>query len=226
MSLPDQYKTGIAYFMDFEIGVNSSTFIPRPETEILVEKTLDIIDLIHKKNKSKNKIDILDLCTGSGNIAISLTKYNEQSKIIALDISREALVKARENALKYGISDSIRFIQSDLFSGLNKRKALFDIIVSNPPYISNKDMAWIDDIVKTEPFIALYGGTDGLDYYRHIIKEAKYYLKKDGYILMEMGYDQSEAVTNMLIENGYSHIELYKDYSDINRIVKAGKNNV
>lgn len=211
--IPEQYKTGAAYFMDFEFGVDSDTFIPRPETEILVETAVNTL-------KSQDSAIILDLCTGSGNIAISLTKYNDRSTIFALDISLNALKKARDNALFNEVVDRIRFIQGDLLSVFGKKR-LFDMIVSNPPYVSRKDMNELSAEVKAEPKIALYGGEDGLDFYREIAFEAKYCLKKDAYIIMEMGYDQSKDIQQILRGAGYKGIEIIKDYSGIERIIKA-----
>ncbi|MCK4463927.1 MAG: peptide chain release factor N(5)-glutamine methyltransferase, partial [Candidatus Omnitrophica bacterium] len=165
-------------------------------------------------------IRILDIGTGCGNIAISLTKYLPQSKIIALDISHSALLKARENAEILDVSDKVAFLESDLLGAL-KEKGLFDIIICNPPYVSEKDMRRLPDEVREEPHSALYGGVDGLNFYRRIVKDAKSYLKKEGFLLVETGYNQSESVKALLEDNGYINIEIFRDYSGIDRIVKA-----
>lgn len=238
MSSLKQYKTGVAYFMDFEFKVSPDTFIPRPETELLVDKAIETVKLIHGMRpkgvlsevegrytrydirNTKYDLRILDIGTGCGNIAISLTKYLPQSKIIALDISHSALLKARKNAEMLDVSDKVTFLESDLLGAL-KEKGLFDIIICNPPYVSEKDMCWLPDEVREEPYAALYGGRDGLNFYRRIVKDAKPYLKKDGFLLMETGYDQSESVKALLEDNGYINIEIFKDYSRIDRILKA-----
>jgi len=225
MILPEQYRTGIAYFMDFDLKVSRDTFIPRPETEILVERVVEGAHSLAGTDGVLNwnspcQMFILDVGTGSGNIAISLTKYLRHSKIIALDISHEALVNARENACYMGVSERICFAQSDMFSALT-RSQVFDIIVCNPPYISERDMADLPPEVKAEPYTALFGGHDGLDFYRRISLEACYYLRKGGLVLMEMGYDQSECVRQMLETAGYVEVEVFKDYAGIERVIKA-----
>jgi len=212
MNYPEQYKTGIAYFMDYEFIVTPYAFIPRPETELLVEKTIETV-------KELSAIRVLDLCTGCGNIAISLTKYLSQSKITALDISQKAICTAYKNAKSLGVS-RIYFVLSDLFSAIKKIR-YFDIIVCNPPYISKNDMQSLPDEVKAEPFNALFGGSDGLHFYGKIAAEAKDYLTKRGCLIMEMGYDQKEKICGILREEGYVDIEVFKDYSGIERIVKA-----
>jgi len=214
--LSEQYRTGKAYFMDFVLEVTPDTLIPRPETEILVEKALDIT----RASRPDRVWRILDVGTGSGNIAISLTKYIIHSKIIGLDISYKALLKAKENAAVNSAGDSLSFVQSDLFSALGQGE-LFDIIVSNPPYVAQYDMKNLPDEVKEEPVLALYGGEDGIDFYRKICPEAKKHLKKGGYLVMEIGYDQSGRVKDLLDDEGYDQIEIFKDYSSIDRIVKA-----
>ena len=211
--IPEQYKTGVAHFMDFEFKVSEDTFIPRPETELLVEKVIETA-------KSMPRPHILDIGTGCGNIAISLTKYLPQSKITALDVSHKALVKTRENIDFLGLEEKIFLVESDLLSSI-KRIQLFDIIVSNPPYISEKDMNQLSTEVKEEPSKALYGGVDGLDFYRRIIRDAKSYLKKDGALLLEMGYDQSGIIRDLLETTGYINIEIFKDYNRIDRIARA-----
>jgi len=221
MTLPLQYAEGRAYFMDFELKVGAGVLIPRPETELLVERAAEACAALRcKRNDEKGILRVLDLCTGSGNIAISLTKYVRRSKILALDISPEALAAAGFNAAGLGAGENVSFVRSDLFGGICKKK-YFDIIVSNPPYVSGADMATLPDDVLEEPRTALYGGPDGLDFYRRIACDAKYFLKKDGFILMEMGYDQSAAVRAILRAEGYRDTEIFKDYSGIDRIIKA-----
>lgn len=217
MIFPAQYVEGKCYFMDFEFKVTPDTFIPRPETEILVDTIVH--DVKNKKVDLKNR-RILDIGTGSGNIAISLTKYIEHCTIYGLDISYNCIIIAMFNAMMNGAGDRVFFFQSDLFSGVNSGTK-FDIIVSNPPYISKNDMDGLPDIVRHEPVTALSGGIDGLDYYRKIINQAPCYLEKGGFIYFEIGYDQGQTVPEILDEKGYSSIRVIKDYSGIDRIVKA-----
>jgi len=212
-----------AYFLDFEFKTEDLTFYPRPETELLVERA---VDLLSKKKGHNAPYRILDIGTGCGNIAISLTKYLPSSRITASDISDTALRAAGENAKKYGVEERIDFVKSDLFENIRGRhKELFDLIISNPPYISLEELSSLPGEVKLEPYLALYGGVDGMSFYRRIMKEAPSLLKKDGILLMEIGYNQSEAVRGMLdSSNLFKDVEIYKDYAGIARIVKAHKN--
>ncbi|MDD5439912.1 MAG: peptide chain release factor N(5)-glutamine methyltransferase [Candidatus Omnitrophica bacterium] len=214
--MPEQYRTGRAYFMDFEFSVTRDTFIPRPETELLVEKVTETI----RDTANVRSWRILDIGTGSGNIAISLTKYVENCTIIGLDISEDALRLARINAEACGVGNRVSFVRSDLTQGLSSGP-IFDIIVSNPPYIALYDVAGLPDEVKYEPFSALYGGVDGLDYVRRIARNAKLLLKEGGYLFMEIGYDQSINVRRIFGEEGYRDVELFKDYASIDRIVRG-----
>ncbi len=209
-----------AYFMDFTLDTHNSTFRPRPETELLVEKTLILLKKIKKNTPNPA---ILDIGTGSGNIAISLTKYDSSSKIVGLDMSESALYAASCNAREAGVDKNIKFIKSNLFDSLpDAFNTYFDIIVSNPPYISLNDLKEAHSSVKDDPYLALYGGLDGLKFYRAIIGAAPRFLKPGGTLIMEIGYDQSEQVNKLLIDSGYfSGIEVYKDYAGIDRIVKT-----
>ena len=162
--------------------------------------------------------------TGSGNIAISLTKYLALSRIVALDISDSALRIAAENAERLEVADRVEFISSDLFKGIrgHRYQNFFDLIISNPPYVSRADFPSLPASVKDDPYIALYGGKDGLDFYRKITREAGVFLKINGVLLMEIGYGQAESVKEILTSSGnFCDIEFFKDYSDIDRVVKA-----
>jgi len=209
--------------MDFEFSTETSVFYPRFETELLVEKAIDI--LLHYK-KASHLVHVLDLCTGSGNIAISLTKYIPLSRIVASDISDTALRVARANIARYGVSDRIDVIKSDLFNDLGDGYIdFFDFIITNPPYISLKEFNSLPKCVKDDPYIALYGGKDGLAFYRRITKDSAAYLKKDGFLLMEIGCDQAKDITHILKKTSeFTDIETYKDYAGLNRIIKAKKN--
>jgi len=210
-----------AYFMDFEFETGNLTFHPRPETELLVEKAAE---LLSERRGREAPPRIMDIGTGCGSIAISLTKYMPSSRIVATDISGSALRIAGENALKYGVADRINFVKSDLFEGIDRKqyKDFFDLIISNPPYVSLEDFPSLSAKTKEDPYIALSGGTGGMDFYRRIKDEAPFFLKQNGLLLMEMGYNQSESVKAMLEKSGaFSRIEIYKDYSGIDRIIKA-----
>ncbi|MGB2706439.1 MAG: peptide chain release factor N(5)-glutamine methyltransferase, partial [Candidatus Omnitrophota bacterium] len=214
---------GMVYFMDFELETGAVAFHPRPETELLVEKA---VELLSKKCGRKAPCRIMDIGTGCGSIAISLTKYMPSSRIVATDISDTALRIAGENASKYGQEDRIALVRSNLFASIDRTyyKNFFDLIISNPPYVSLEDLASLSSEAKEDPYIALSGGRDGMDFYRRIIEGAPLFLKENGILLMEMGYNQSESVKTMLEKSGvFQDVEVYRDYSGIDRIIKAVK---
>lgn len=203
--IPLEHITHQKEFMKLNFFVDENVLIPRQDTEILVEEVIEIA----RKTKAKK---ILDLCTGSGAIAVSLAKYIPQSEITAIDISNEALKIAKRNAINNQVENQITFINSDLFTNLNEEK--FDIIVSNPPYIKRNVIETLDEEVKKEPHIALDGGEDGLYFYKKIIKESYQYLKYEGYLCLEIGYDQKIDVIELIeneeiFENTYSKKDLY-----------------
>ena len=209
--------------MDFEFETENATLYPRPETEILVEKA---IDLLSGHVKPDSEPAILDVGTGCGNIAISLTKHIPSGKIVALDISDTALRVARGNAATHGVRERIVFLKSNLFENVKKNyENYFDLIISNPPYVSLEDFSSLPGEVKSDPYIALYGGIDGMDFYRRITKESPAFLGRGGILLMEIGYNQAEAVKALLENSGnFRDICVYKDYANVDRIIKAGKN--
>lgn len=214
--VPVQYITGEAEFMGFDFEVNPSVLIPRPETEVLVERVLALIE----REKMAEPL-ILDLGTGSGAIAVSLTKLSPSCKIKASDVSEEALESGRENAAANGVGDKIEFVFSDLFERIPEKEK-FDLIISNPPYVPSEDYDSLPLEVRSEPRIALDGGPQGLDFYRRIMPEAARRLKRGGYLVLEMGYGQSAAVKGLIEAAGsYGDIEILKDYNDIDRIVFA-----
>ena len=209
--VPLQHITHQQEFMKLMFYVDENVLIPRPDTEILVEEVIELA-------KSINAKKILDLCTGSGAIAVSLAKYIEGSQITATDISRKALSIAKLNATNNNVEDKITFVSSDLFQNISEEK--YDIIVSNPPYIKRKVIKTLDKEVKREPIIALDGGNDGLDFYKKIIGNAYQYLKYKGYLCLEIGYDQKDEVID-LINKEEKYIDTYskKDLFDNDRIV-------
>lgn len=208
---PIEHITHIKEFMKMNFWVDENVLIPRQDTEILVEEVINIAKKVNAKQ-------ILDLCTGSGAIAIALAKYIPNSKITAIDISNKALEIAKKNSKINDVEEQITFIKSDLFNELSNVK--FDIIVSNPPYIKKNILCTLDKQVQKEPILALDGGYDGLDFYRKIISNAYLYLKYKGYLCLEIGYDQKEEVMD-LIDREEKYINTYskKDLCDNDRIV-------
>ena len=208
---PLQYITGIQEFMKMKFFVNKDVLIPQPDTEILVEEVINIA------NKLENPT-ILDMCTGSGAIAISVAKCVPNSKIYATDISEKALKVAQKNANLNGVINNIEFIESNLFEKLKNEK--FDIIVSNPPYIKSSEIKKLPKDVQKEPILALDGGKDGLKFYNLIIKSAYKFLNRQGYLCLEIGYEQKNEVKK-IIENEKRYVETYckKDLCQNDRII-------
>lgn len=205
---PLQYAIGKWNFYGLDLLVDKRALIPRYETEILV-------DLIINDNSNNKKI--LDIGTGSGAISLALSKNLKDSKIIGVDISKKAIDLANENKIKLNINN-VKFKESDIFSNIDEK---FDIIVSNPPYINKEDFEKLDNKLYYEPQNALYGGEDGLYFYKKIIKNAKNFLNKNGKIYLEIGYNQKDSISDLLEEYGYKQIESYKDFNDFDRIIKA-----
>lgn len=201
--IPYQYIIGYTYFYKRRFKVNRNVLIPRPETEILVEIAKKVI----KDNDYKK---VLDLGTGSGAIAISI--YEEGLDVCGVDISNEALDVAKEN----GYDTNVKFVLSDLFSNINEK---YDIIVSNPPYISTNDD--VCPLVKdNEPHLALFGGEDGLLFYRRIINESSEYINKKAHIIFEIGYNQSDEIKKIAYRKYPNcNVEVVKDYNDLDRVV-------
>ena len=206
--IPLSYVIGTRDFFGLTFKVDENVLIPEQETELLVEEVIK-----HSEGKS-----VLDMCTGSGCIAISIALFGKPSKVAASDISEKALEVARENAksLKAG---EISFIQGDMFENVTDK---FDIIVSNPPYIETGEIDELMPEVRDYiPRLALDGDIDGLKFYRIISKEAVKKLNKNGRIFYEIGYNQSRAVASILLENGFTDVKIMKDYSGLDRIVMA-----
>lgn len=206
---PLQYILGNEEFMGLEFMVDKSVLIPRQDTEILIETVLE-----HFSGKA---FTALDLCTGSGCIAISLAHFNRNARITALDISFDAVNLAEKNAEKLGVADRVSFEVGDVFS--KEWFGKFDLVISNPPYIESDVIPTLSKQVYCfEPKTALDGGIDGLDFYRHIVKNAPKYLSKGGVLAFEIGYNQKEAVTK-LMEKDFKDIRAIKDYGDNYRVV-------
>lgn len=224
---PIQYITNNQSFMGLDFYVDESVLIPQPDTEILVLETLKLIN-IQKQNH------ILDLCTGSGAIAISIAKCvqkekNDNIKIMASDISEKALKVAQRNVKNNLVEDVVELVQSDMFSNIDEK---FDIIVSNPPYIETSVIETLSKEVKQEPVIALDGGEDGLTFYRIILGQAENYLKENGYLLFEIGYNQGDKIKelyNSLKEENKCNLEIVtkepiKDLGNNDRVMIFKKN--
>ena len=208
---PSQYIIHKQYFMGLCFYVDENVLIPQPDTEILIEKAIEIA-----KNENKN-IKILDIGTGSGAIAISLAKYLENVKVTATDISKEALKIAQRNAKESQVE--IDFIESDLFENLKNQQ--FDIIVSNPPYIETNVIPILKKEVQNEPIIALDGGTDGLKFYREILNKAHLHLQEGGYLILEMGYNQGKALLELASKTKWKvkDNQIIQDLSGNDRVI-------
>ena len=199
--------------MKMKFIVNENVLIPRQDTEILVEEVIKLC-----KNIKNPKI--LDLCTGSGAIAISLAKNICGSKVTGGDISKEAIEVAKKN--NQNLNTNVEFNQSDLFKNINGK---FYVIVSNPPYIKSEVIKSLNKDVQNEPILALDGGIDGLTIYRRIINEAYKFLEEDGYLCFEIGFDQREAVANLIEKTKkYKDVNCIKDLAGLNRVIICKKN--
>ena len=207
--IPLQHITHRQEFMKMDFFVDENVLIPRPDTEILVE---EVIKIAQKYNSPR----ILDLCTGSGAIAISLKKFVPNADITAVDISEKALEIAQKNAKK--LETKINFLKSDLFDKLDNKK--FDIIVSNPPYIRKDEIKKLSEEVQKEPKIALDGGEDGLDFYRIITEQAINYLKTGSFLCFEIGYNQKNDVIKIIEDKqNYKNTYCKKDLYGNDRII-------
>lgn len=207
--IPLQYITGVQEFMGFEFRVSEATLIPRQDTEVLVEEAM----------KTAEGKRVLDLCTGTGCIIISLAKLLGLSYAVGTDISQEAVETARKNAEALGAD--VSFFCGDLFQALPQTEA-FDVIVSNPPYIPSAEIdCLMPEVREHEPMTALDGDTDGLKFYREIIRESKKYLKENGQIFFEIGCEQAEDLRMLLEAEGFTEIHVKKDYAGLDRVVSA-----
>lgn len=212
---PLQYIVGTVEFYGLEFKVNPSVLIPRPETELLIEKILESVN-------KEDSLKILDIGTGSGNIAVSLAKNLSNSTLTAIDISEDAIEVAEENSELNNINGQISFYKIDFVNEQGFNESNFDLIVSNPPYVSINDYSELSPELKDhEPKIALTDNKDGLNFYSEISKKAQTLLNKNGKLFFEVGMGQAEEVKTILIQNSFSDIEIFKDYSNIERVVKG-----
>lgn len=215
---PIQYITGEQEFFGLPLRVTPAVLIPRPETEHLVEKALDLAAQF-------NGARILDVGTGSGAIAVALAHKLPDAQVTAVDISVAALDVARENAQRNGVTERIRFVEGDLLPAFADER--FEIVVSNPPYVPATDGESLSVEVRDhEPALALFAGDDGLDVYRRLIPAAHAALVPGGFIALEIGYGQSDAVTALLARAGFERIEFVNDLQDIARVASARKSSM
>lgn len=237
---PVSYILGYREFMGLRFHVNEAVLIPRQDTELLAEEAIRIAENevggqnrkglkrkelnckgLNRSAENESTYSILDLCTGSGCIAVSVKKFLEKYGSIiemdASDISEAALSVAEKNAVENGTE--VRFFRSNIFEGISGK---YDMILSNPPYIPRDQMEGLEKkVLFYEPHAALYGGKDGLDFYRTIAAEAGKHLKPGGNLILEIGFDQGETVPGLLKENGFSQIRVLKDYNRLDRVVTA-----
>lgn len=211
--VPLQHITGYAGFWRHRFHVNEHVLVPRQDTEILVTEALTKID---------TESTVLDMCTGSGCIIISLALETHFKKGLGVDISREALKVAALNKAELA-ADNVEFIESDLFAGI-PADIKFDVIVSNPPYIRTEDIAGLDEEVRShDPLLALDGHDDGLFFYKEITNGATFCLKQGGWLIYETGYDQAEDVTKIMSRCGFTDIATVKDLAGLDRVVLGRK---
>lgn len=248
---PAHYITGEVEFRGGLFKVNRMVLIPRPETELLVEEAIRSVEKNERfmsyrvtKGEENNppyppflkegkggfevfskEVTVLDLCTGSGCIAVSIAKELTLDRVYAIDVSEGALRIAQENAKRIGVWDKITFLSGDLFNALEGigLEGAIDLIVSNPPYVSRAEMNTLQpEIMDYEPALALYGGEDGLDFYSRIIHDSPRYLSPEGALIMELGYGKAEGVRHLLEEEKvFAGIEIIKDLAGIDRVIKA-----
>ena len=209
---PLQYILGYAHFMDYTFIVNEHVLIPRNDTEVLVE-TVD--QLLNSKAFESRSVTLLDLCSGSGCIGISLKLYHDNVNLALCDISKDALEVASRNLKKYQLDAAL--LESDLFTNVKEQ---YSIIVCNPPYIERDVIPTLMPEVKDyEPMQALDGGVSGLDFYQAILADVHQYLNRDGYLFFEIGYNQGQAVSGLMKNAGFCDVCVKKDYAGLDRIV-------
>lgn len=221
--IPLAYIIGEQYFMGYRFFISPGVYIPRPETEILVEEACKILQ---QQRKFTSSLTVVDIGTGSGNIAISIAKKIENARIYAVDISPLALRIAQINARFNKTARRIDFLLGDLFSPLKKNlRGKVDLIVSNPPYVDRKKMSSLPPEVKKEPLVALDGGKEGLSFYKRIIPQSSLWLKKGGWLMLEIGYNQSKEVIRIVTREGrcLNSPRIIHDLDGNPRIIIAGR---
>lgn len=214
---PLQYIIGEAHFMGLVLKVDRRVLIPRPETEVLVEHAIDLLRQFPPESSPR----VLDIGTGSGNIAVSIAKYVPQVHVTAIDVSQDALDVARANALRHNVEERMVFRRMDVFSG-SEDVGEFDCITSNPPYITRDERNTLSpEIIQHEPSVAVFDHDDGLSFFRRIAEIGKEVLRKNGWVLVETAYNQGALVQNIFSATGYQDIRLFKDYDGNDRVVQS-----
>ncbi len=208
--IPLQYILGEWEFYSLPFKVGKGVLIPRAESEMLVDLALDEIALC-------DRFEVLDLCAGSGALGVAIKKNCPEARVTLVEKSKKAFKFLKKNVKLNDVE--VKAILEDVADFIPENKA--DLIVCNPPYISKKDMKTLQNEVKKEPIMALYGGKDGLDFYRMICSRAERYLKIGGALFFEIGYDQAEDVSAVMVRNGFAEVQVTKDYSGNNRIVSG-----
>jgi release factor glutamine methyltransferase len=217
LRVPLQYITGTTEFYGMKFKVNTHTLIPRPETELLVEHVLSFA-------KNINASSILDIGTGSGNIAIALARELPETRVTAVDVSDDAILMAKENAETYAVENPVAFLQLDIAADAVQLPGMYNIIVSNPPYVSFDEYQKLQkEVVEYEPKNAVTDFGDGLKFYRIISKLAAASLNPGGLLFFEMGYGQAADIQVLLSDDGFTGIEIFKDYQGIERVIKGEK---
>lgn len=215
LGVPVQYITGKQEFMGLDFNVSPDVLIPRPDTEVLIEAAIE------EANAMKLPLNIVDIGTGSGAVALSLAHFIKDSQVHTIDISPRALEVAKGNAVKLSLQEQVSFYLGDVFSPLGEEFiGKVDLLVSNPPYIPKDDIPKLQREVGYEPALALDGGLDGLDFYRRLIKEGQKFLSSQGRILFEVGHDQAQIVADMLRNcEIFKYVIIKKDLAGIERVV-------
>ena len=211
---PIAYLTGKKFFWKYEFCVNEKVLIPRPDTEIVIEQVLKIF-------KNKNEISFLDIGVGSGCILLSILKERKDFKATGIDISNHALKVCKINAYKLGVKNRVRLFKSDIDKFF---KGKYDLIISNPPYIKNLDLKYLEkDVIKFEPKLALDGGLDGISEIRKVIKRSSELIKKGGKLILEIGFNQKEEVKQLLRKNSFYINSVVKDLGKNDRCIISTK---
>ncbi|CAG7839289.1 SAM-dependent methyltransferase [Clostridium novyi B str. ATCC 27606] len=211
--MPVKYILGECEFMGLNFNVKEGVLIPRADTEVLVEEVI-------KEIKENGYNNVCDVCCGSGAIGISIGKYIKKTIIDCYDISDIAIEVTKNNINKFQLNDKVYVYKSDLLDEAKRQNKMYDVIVSNPPYIKEEVIPTLmKDVKEYEPYIALCGGKDGLYFYNKITKNSVDFLNRGGLLAFEIGYDQGKEVKNILIENGFSNIKVIKDLAGLDRVV-------
>ncbi len=220
---PIQYITGVQEFWSMDFTVNRNVLIPRPETEILVEQVIRV----YKENNYAERpaVNILDMCTGSGAIAVAIASELKNAEIFAVDISKEAIETANKNIIRHEMTERITLLEGNLFEPFINNHKYFDIIVSNPPYVTEEEFKLLPGKIRNfEPQIALESGADGLSHIRTILEKASQFLNPGGWLLLEMDPGQIDRVRSIInSDDSYLNMAVVKDYSGRNRVVTAQK---